>query len=107
MADIEIESTRKPITVNLVGVQYTLTPPKAAIAIEMAEAAKGMTTTGDDANVDETLKVLYDWLGMAMTAKDVEAVKKRLKSKTDDLDIPHLTTLLEKVMEYVVGNPTT
>lgn len=103
MADIEIVSTRKPLAVSLVGVDYSITPPKAALAIEMAKDIKG----AKNKKPEEVMDTLYEWLGMVMDEEGVEAIKKRLRDRNDDLDIPHITELLTQVMERVTDNPPT
>lgn len=103
MTDIKIVSTRKPLTVELVGTNYSMTPPKAALAIEMAadiDATKKKKP-------NEVMDTLYEWLAMCMSAEDLEAIKLRLKDPNDDLDIPQVTELLSAVMERITNNPPT
>jgi hypothetical protein len=101
--DIKIVSTRKPLNVSLVGVDYNITPPKAALAIEMARDIKGAKTK----KPEEVMDTLYEWLSMCMDEEGVAAIRARLMNPTDDLDIPHITELLTAVMERITENPPT
>ncbi len=101
--DIKIVSTRKPLNVSLVGVDYTITPPKAALAIEMAKDI----SKAKNKKPEEVMDTLYEWLGMCMDDEGVAAIRKRLMDPKDDLDIPHVTELLGAVMERITDNPPT
>lgn len=101
--DIKIVSTRKPLNVELVGVNYLITPPKAALAIEMAKDIRGAKSK----KPDEVMDTLYEWLSMCMTPDEVDALRVRLKDPKDDLDIQHVTELLTAVMERITSNPPT
>jgi len=101
--DIKIVSTRKPLNVELVGVDYVITPPKAALAIEMAKDIRGAKSK----KPDEVMDTLYEWLSMCMDEKELASIKARLKDPKDDLDIQHVTELLTAVMERITNNPPT
>lgn len=110
MADINIGSAPRPtLTVNLVGKPLKVKPPKSALAIEMAQSAGQFkeTKSQDPSEALKVMDTLYEWLGMLMPKKDVDAIKRRLRDPEDSLDIDHLVALLEKVTEYSVkANPT-
>lgn len=115
MRNIEISAPeRESISVDLVGKRYVMRPPKAALSIAIARRAKevaALTTgdgTGEDVleNVTKMLDVFDDWLERAFAKKDVKAIRARMEDPEDDLDFPQLITLIEKVVEYTTGNPT-
>lgn len=102
MTDIVIASKpRELIPISLVGVDYQITPPKAALALKMAVQGK---TAGDDPSA--MIDTLYEWIDLAF-GDQAEKVKTRLESPKDDLDIDHISELMGAVIEKVSGNPTT
>lgn len=103
MATITIPGkTRKSITVELVGTEYKVRPPKAAVAIFLSQALKD---SGDDA--EKLIDGLSKWCHVLFGKETGAEVVKRLKSPADDLDIPDLTDLISAVMEEAGENPPT
>jgi hypothetical protein len=97
---IEAEEVQK-IGITLVGVKYTITPPKAALAMKLATSAGDLK---DDAGA--IIGVLTSWVMAAFGKTEGAKVLKRLDDPDDRLDITHLTSLMEKVIEQQTGNPT-
>lgn len=103
MATITIPGkARKSITVELVGTEYKVRPPKSAVAIFLSQALKD---SGDDA--EKMIEGLAKWCHVLFGKETGAEVIKRLKSPTDDLDISDLTDLITAVMEDAGENPTT
>ena len=103
MATITIPGkTRKSITVELVGTEYKVRPPKASVAIFLSQALKD---SGDDA--EKLIEGLSKWCHVLFGKETGAEVVKRLKSPADDLDIPDLTDLISAVMEDAGENPPT
>lgn len=103
MATITIPGkTRKPITVDLVGTEYKVRPPKAAVAVFLSQALKD---SGDDA--EKMVDGLSKWCHVLFGKETGAEVVKRLKSPADDLDIPDLTDLISAVMGEAGENPPT
>lgn len=103
MATITIPGkSRKSIDVELVGTEYKVRPPKASVAVFLSQALKD---AGEDA--EKLIEALAKW-NIVLFGKEVgPGVTKRLKSATDDLDIPDIVELITAVMEESGGNPTT
>lgn len=103
MATIKIPGkTRKSITVELVGTEYKVRPPKTAVAIFLSQALKD---AGEDA--EKLIDGLSKWCHVLFGKETGAGVVKRLKSPSDDLDIPDLTDLISAVMEEAGENPPT
>lgn len=103
MANITIPGkTRKSITVDLVGTEYKVRPPKSAVVIFLSQALKD---SGDDA--EKLIEGLSKWCHVLFGKETGAEVIKRLKSPSDDLDISDLTDLITVVMEDAGENPTT
>lgn len=103
MATITIPGKpRKPITVDLVGTEYKVRPPKAAVAVFLSQALKD---SGDDA--EKMVDGLSKWCHVLFGKETGAEVVKRLKSPADDLDIPDLTDLISAVMGEAGENPPT
>lgn len=100
---IEIEAQDlEQITVNLVGTEYLLTPPKAALAISFAEQVDDVK-----ANPMQGMKVITEWLESGFGKPTATKIMKRMKDPKDKLDLGHVNQLLQKVMEMQTdGNPT-
>lgn len=99
---ITIEAEPKAqVQVELVGHTYTVSPPKAALALRIGVTAK---------QVDNDPSVMYeailDWLRAALNKRDYGRVVSRLDDPEDLLDIDHIALLIEKVSEHAAGNPT-
>lgn len=91
----------RTLTVDLLGITYTITPPKAAMALKIARMA-----TDKETDALTVIDHLYKWLDKAF-GKQSAKVKKRLDSDNDPLDYPHLITLVKGVVERQSGDPTT
>lgn len=103
MATITIPGkTRKSITVELVGTEYKVRPPKASVAIFLSQALKD---SGDDAK--QLIEGLSKWCHVLFGKETGAEVVKRLKNPADDLDISDLTDLISAVMEDAGENPPT
>ena len=95
-------SERRSFLVDLVGRRYTLTPPKAALAMKAAIRAK---TAGDDPTL--LMESIMEWVRSALGDDGAADVTARLDDPADRLDIEHLTALMGKVQEATTGNPPT
>ena len=103
MATITIPGkTRKSITVELVGTEYKVRPPKTTFAIFLSQALKD---AGEDS--EKLIDGLAKWCHVLFGKETGAEVVKRLKSPADDLDIPDLTDLISAVMEEAGENPPT
>lgn len=103
MATITIPGkSRKFIDVELVGTEYKVRPPKASVAVFLSQALKD---AGEDA--EKLIEALAKWNHVLFGKEVGSEVTKRLKSPTDDLDIPDIVELITAVMEESGGNPTT
>lgn len=102
MSDLTIggkSGLRKIITVNLVGTEYKVRVPKAAILLAFAKVA--------GKNDPQTIaRVFDDFITSLFSRKDAASVRKRLADNDDDLDIEHLGNLIEAIAEYTSENPT-
>ena len=103
MATITIPGkTRKSITVELVGTEYKVRPPKTAVAIFLSQALKD---AGEDS--EKLIAGLAKWCHVLFGKGTGAEVIARLKNPADDLDIPDLTDLISAVMEEAGENPPT
>lgn len=103
MATITIPGkTRESITVELVGTEYRVRPPKTAVAIFLSQALKD---AGEDS--EKLIDGLSKWCHVLFGKETGAEVIARLKSLADDLDIPDLTDLISAVMEEAGENPPT
>ena len=103
MATITIPGKlRKSITVDLVGTEYKVRPPKASVAIFLSQA---LQDSGDDA--EKLIEGLSKWCHVLFGRETGTEVVKRLKNPADNLDITDLTDLITAVMEDAGENPTT
>lgn len=120
-------SDRKPVTVNLVGVEYSVNPPKSALALSFAntyaEIQKTLTTTKlpaakvsrakpktaqDGLDTEQLAKnmkmvdMLYSFID-AVFGKQSKAVRARLNDNDDQLDIEHISELMTALFELTGG----
>nr|DAS00709.1 MAG TPA: hypothetical protein [Caudoviricetes sp.] len=103
MATITIPGkARKSITVELVGTEYKVRPPKASVAIFLSQALKNA-----DEDPEKIIDGLAKWCHVLFGKETGAEVVKRLKSPSDDLDIHDLTDLISSVMEEAGENPPT
>ncbi len=104
MKRIEIAAQpRENITVSLVGVEYVITPPKGSLGLRLAKKAKEAENEKDNISMwDE----IMGWVRAGFGAKQTKKIQERLDDPDDDLDIEHITTLMEKIIEATTDNPT-
>lgn len=108
MADLTITAEpRKTLTVDLVGVTYTIRAPKGATALALAKRFGQKSKGKGSSQIDDTLTALRDWSRSAFGVKTSDEVFARLDDPEDDLDISHLSDLMAKVTEATTGDPTT
>lgn len=93
---------RKPLRVDLGGVIYEIMPIKSAIAMEL-----GSKVMGAESDPDKFDKTLKDLVAGVFSAKDAKGVMARIKDPQDPLDMLHILTLVEVMLEKTAGNPTT
>lgn len=93
---------REPISVELVGTEYLVTPPKSTIAIALAERVQ---SAGQDISV--LRKETDHWVTLAFGKKQATKVIARLDDGEDDLDIEHIMQLMQKLAEAGTPDPTT
>lgn len=93
-------SAAKKLSVTLVGKNYKVAPPKAAVALTMAQ---NMQKEEDE---QKLLDFMYEWIDLLFTKTDAVAVKKRLMDPKDLLDFEHISELMGAVMDSE-ENPTT
>lgn len=99
---IVIESSpRAIIPVRLHGVDYTIRPPKAALALKLAVRAK---QAGDAPEL--MVAAVDEWIDRAFGSQVAGAIRARLDNEDDALDLPDLMTLMNRVIELTAGNPT-
>ena len=91
------------ITVDLIGKEYLVKPPKATLGLAIAEAGNNTATGG----VTNMLDRVNDWIIAAFGEKNGKAVIARLNNPKDDLDLPHVMELMRQLTEEVTGDPTT
>ena len=92
---------RTAIPVSLVDEEYLVTPPKSTIALALAARAKA---AGEDA--EKVREELDGWVLIAFGKKQAAKVQARLDDADDDLDLPHIMELMQKLAEAVTPDPT-
>lgn len=92
----------KKITLELVGKEYLIRAPKASLGIVLAQRIQA---AGD--NVEDLLEEIKNWLVITFGSKQGPKVYDRIFDPDDELDIPHIVSLIEQLAEMVTGNPTT
>lgn len=104
MKRIEITAEpREQITVNLVGVEYLMTPPKGSLGLDLAKRAKELEGSGDVAAIWGEVEA---WLKVAAGKKQFAKIQERLSDADDDLDIIHIIRVMEAMVEAVTDTPT-
>lgn len=102
MATITIPGkSRKSLTVDLVGTEYKVRPPKTSVAIFLSQALKNA-----DEDPEKIIDGLSKWCYVLFGKETGAEVVKRLKNPADNLDITDLTDLITAVMEDAGENPT-
>lgn len=99
---LSIMATSKPtFQIDFIGKTYDIVAPKSALAMKMAVRAK--TASEDPALMYDTL---IEWVFAAFGTSQGASIVARLDDAEDDLDVEHITDLIEKVMEYQSNLPT-
>jgi len=102
--DIIVEASPRPrYTVQLVGVEYALSPPKSALSMKLAVRSKQSQESSDPTLMLDTLR---EWVVSAFGDEVGAVVLARLDDKDDEMDLDHLSELMRKVSEAATGNPT-
>lgn len=91
---------RKAIPVSLVDEEYLVTPPKSTIALAMAARTKA---AGEDG--EKIREELDGWVIAAFGRKQAVKILARLDDAEDDLDLPHIMELMQKLAEAVTPDP--
>lgn len=92
---------RKAIIVDLVGVKYSIMPPKVSAALQL-----GMNSANPDPDqARQMFNDLDEWILVAF-GSEAPALHTRLKDPKDDLDLPHVMQLLKALVERTTANPT-
>jgi hypothetical protein len=92
---------RDSVSVDLVGTEYLVKPPKSTIAIAFAERVK---TAGDDPGA--LMREVEGYIVIAFGKAQATKVMKRLQDDGDDLDIPQIIELIQKLAEVATPNPS-
>lgn len=93
----------EPIPVTLVGKDYVLTPPKAGVAMRIAGQAKRLL----DDDPMQMITLVDEWAEKAFGKAEFKKVKARLEDPKDALDVQHIMSLMQAVIERQAGeNPT-
>jgi hypothetical protein len=92
----------EPVTVDLMGVLYDVTPPKSALAMRIAWLAAER-----DSDPDEVFQALEAWMDKAF-GDQADSVRHRMyEDDKDPLDFPHIMALIQKLIELSSDLPTT
>ena len=103
MSDIKITAEPpKPITLDLIGTDYTVRPIKGSLGISLSQKFQG-----DNSDMVKFDKSIKDLLRIIFGPEQAKEVSKRLNDSEDLLDLPHIFELLNKLVEKASGNPTT
>lgn len=106
MSKIEITADEAVVhEVSLVGKDYEVGNIKAALAMDISSkfSSKGKTKS-DVKTITEQADAVID---MIFGKKVGDTIRKRLLDPTDRLDLDHIFTLMNKLVEAQSGNPTT
>ena len=101
MADIVINaSPSKTLSVELVGIEYMVKPPKMAVLAVVASAASAKGSGGQQTikHIENLIKIMFK--------NSAEKVLARLADPDDELDYQDIMNTAEKVIEANTGNPT-
>lgn len=99
---IVIEATaRTPHSVELVGEEYLVTPPKSTLALALASR---VAAAGEDpGKIREEVDI---WVRLAFGRKQSAKVLERLEDADDDLDLPHIMQLMQALAEAATADPS-
>lgn len=101
---------REQHTVQLVGVEYLVTPPKAALAMKLSAKFGAKTTDADGKEVADSEGMqegLAQFILAAFGKKQAADVTKRLEDPDDLLDYPQITELVSLLFEQETTDPPT
>lgn len=104
--DIEAEP-REDVQVKLVGTEYLVKPPKGSTAINMAKQAAEAEKDDSASSSVKSFELIEDWINRAFGKNQAKKIHARLNDPDDELDIPHIMQLVNKLSEITTGNPTT
>ena len=93
---------RTVLDVELVGVHYSLTPPKAFLALKMAVDNK---VNSEDPSL--MVATMNEWLVQAVGVETAQMIQARMNDPADDLDVTHIMQLMEAVLSEMSERPTT
>lgn len=93
---------REQITVDLVGKEYLINPPKAMLGLAIAEAGK---KAGDDPTA--IVGAIHEWILAAFGKKEGPKVIARLSAADDDLDLPEVMDMMQQLTDAATPDPTT
>lgn len=92
---------REEIPIEFVGVNYLVKPPKAKVAIALAERVQ---SAGE--NPKALIEELENWIVLTFGKKQAPKVIARLSDDADDADIPQVIELMTKLAEVASANPS-
>lgn len=99
---IEINpKSREKLTVSIAGKEYLGTAPKASYGLALAE--QGESSQNDPKAM---VAMVQEWLQVVFGEKVGAALWMRTTDPDDELDIPDLMELMEKITEATTGDPT-
>jgi hypothetical protein len=102
---IDIEDETEPITVNLIGQQYTARPPKSMLAIRLGERINSQPIDMD--NLGALRDTMSEFMVLMFGTATAEDIMARLEDPDDRLDLPHLQKLVNRIVEVTTGRPPT
>lgn len=92
---------RTPVTVDLVGHEYVVTPAKSTVGLALAERLK---TAGEDPGA--VMEEVEGYVGLIFGNKQKRNVMARLRDGNDDLDLNHIMELMGALAEQGSANPS-
>ncbi|HEY5841536.1 MAG TPA: hypothetical protein VIU87_08720 [Mycobacterium sp.] len=96
-----VAKSREKITVDLVGTEYLVTPPKAMLGLAIAETGKN---AGEDPHA--MVEAMKDWVLAAFGRKEGPKVIARLSAPDDELDLAELMELMQELTKAATPDPT-
>ncbi len=98
-------SARKPLSVDLVGFRYMITPPKLRSAVRMFQQLQ-TAAAGTEENPDAAFEQYDAWITKLFRERAPEVIA-RLDDEDDELDLVHINQLTQALMERAAGaDPT-
>lgn len=91
----------EPITLELVGKEYLVKPPKGALGIKIAQQA-----TAADEDPAKLWEIVEGYIEIAFGKKQAQKVKDRLFDNEDLLDVVHIMELIQQLTESVTDVPS-